>query len=437
MRRVQRSEPAERTREVAVVLRAPCELDGRAPRRIIRFAVAPGRREDGRQVVRVVVVTRALRACATDRIGESSGIAEVGQRRGAHSGRRRRVEIAQHAPQQHVTREVEGLLARVVRRRLVRGDEAEGGAPRQQRADDLVAPRRVPVGELRFSGEPGVVLQQQEWVELLIELKDRILRDAVRERRARPPTTGALRRVEQPADESVHHRADTLVMRRELEQHATDVVRVTRPDQRQDLVIRQDRDEVIAGSRSCAVERIGRGTADRAIRLGRPADTLPPRTTFAHLSADEIVSVAREDDRLADRILERVAESDRDDERQAHPGREVRVCWERDSGRRAEVAVIEPDELPVLACRGIRSRRRQRAAGGQLRVGGAAEPHPAVPLDPDANVVLVRGDADDLQRARAATRSQRDCLEAGVTGMVEDRERKRVLDQERLRLAGC
>src|SRR5206468_4990551 len=195
-------------------------------------------------------------------------------------------------------------------------------------------------GDLSFSGEPGVVLQQQEWVELLIELKDRILRRAVRERRARPPTTGPLRRVEQPAEESVHHRADTLIMRRELEQHATDVVRVTRPDQRQDLVIRQDRDEVIAGSRSCTVERIGRGTADRAIGLGRPADTLPPRTTFAHLSADKSVSVAREDDRLADRILERVAESDRDDERQAHPGREVRVCWERDSGRRAEVAVI-------------------------------------------------------------------------------------------------
>src|SRR5206468_2924225 len=163
-------------------------------------------------------------------------------------------------------------------------------------------------GDLSFSGEPGVVLQQQEWVELLIELKDRILGDAVRERRARPPTAGPLRRLEQPAQESVHHRADTLVMRRELEQHATDVVRVTRPDQRQDLVIRQDRDEVIAGSRSCAVERIGRGTADRAIRLGRPADTLPPRTTLAHLSADEIVSLARERDRLADRLIERFGE---------------------------------------------------------------------------------------------------------------------------------
>src|SRR5438094_502274 len=78
-----------------------------------------------------------------------------------------------------------------------------------------------------------------------------------------------------------------------------------------------------------------------------------------------------------------------------------------------------------------------RAAGGELRVGGAAEAHPAVPLDPDADVLLVRGDADDLQRAGAATRSQRERLEAGVTGMVEHRERKRVLDQERLRLAGC
>src|SRR5207249_5697091 len=110
--------------------------------------------------------------------------------------------------------------------------------------------------------------------------------------------------VRQPEKETSTDRADTLVRRRALERHATDVVRVTRPDQRQDLVIRQDRDEVIAGSRSCAVERIGRGTADRAIRLGRPADTLPPRTTFAHLSADEIVSLTREDDRLADRILE-------------------------------------------------------------------------------------------------------------------------------------
>src|SRR5947208_401810 len=74
MPRVQRSEPAELAREIAVVLATPRELDGRAPHRIVYVAEPPPRREDRREVVRIVVVTGTDAAPAAHGVGEASGV---------------------------------------------------------------------------------------------------------------------------------------------------------------------------------------------------------------------------------------------------------------------------------------------------------------------------------------------------------------------------
>jgi hypothetical protein len=90
-----------------------------------------------------------------------------------------------------------------------------------------------------------VILQQEQREELLIELKGRILRRAVRKRCTRPPAGGALRGLEQPVEESIDHGAHALVARREREQHSADVIRVARPDERKDLVISEYRDSEV------------------------------------------------------------------------------------------------------------------------------------------------------------------------------------------------
>src|SRR5687768_1719183 len=119
MSRVQRAESTESTGEVPLVCRTPSELDRRAPDRIVGVAEAPGRREHRREIVRVVVMTRAVAACAADRVSEASRVGEAGPRRIADVGRRPWIEIAEDSPEQDMTREVERLLERIVGGRFV------------------------------------------------------------------------------------------------------------------------------------------------------------------------------------------------------------------------------------------------------------------------------------------------------------------------------
>ena len=90
-----------------------------------------------------MVMARAFAACAADRVREASRVGEACPSRIAHLGGRARIEIAKHAPEQDVAREMEWLLERIVGGSLVGGDEAEGGAPREQRMQHLVAHARV------------------------------------------------------------------------------------------------------------------------------------------------------------------------------------------------------------------------------------------------------------------------------------------------------
>ena len=59
-----------------------------------------------------------------------------------------------------------------------------------------------------------------------------------------------------------------------------------------------------------------------------------------------------------------------------------------------------------------------------------------MPFDRDADGRVARGDAHDLQGAATAPWRQGEHLDARVARVVEDCERQRILDQERLGLAG-
>ena len=122
---MQRTQTAERPWEVAFVRLAPRERDRRAPLRIVRAAKAPPRCEDRRQVVRVVIVTRAGALRADDRVREPFLAREVLERRGSYLFRRAMPEGPQHMPEQDVAREVEGLTQRVIGRRLGRRNQTE------------------------------------------------------------------------------------------------------------------------------------------------------------------------------------------------------------------------------------------------------------------------------------------------------------------------
>src|SRR5207237_5996314 len=75
--RVQRSEAAKLAGEIALIRFAPGERDRLAPERLARVAEPPTRREHRGQVVRVVVVARALATRTGHRIRESPVDREV------------------------------------------------------------------------------------------------------------------------------------------------------------------------------------------------------------------------------------------------------------------------------------------------------------------------------------------------------------------------
>src|SRR5438477_603217 len=130
--RVQRPKAAEPAREISLVRVAPSESDRLPPEGIARGAEPPPRREDRGEIVRIVIVARALASRAGHGVRESPFDREVFERRGADLLGRRMLERTEDMPEQHVAREVIRLPQGVVRRRLGGRHQAEGRPTLQQ-----------------------------------------------------------------------------------------------------------------------------------------------------------------------------------------------------------------------------------------------------------------------------------------------------------------
>src|SRR5438309_10460264 len=102
---MQRTQTAERPWEVAFVRLAPRERDRRAPLQIVRAAKAPPRCEERRQVVRVMIVTRASALRADDRVREPFLAREVLERSSMYVFRRALPEGPLHMTEQDMARE--------------------------------------------------------------------------------------------------------------------------------------------------------------------------------------------------------------------------------------------------------------------------------------------------------------------------------------------
>src|SRR5438552_1513125 len=152
----------------------------------------------------------------------------------------RTIERRKYAPQEDVAGEVERLDQGIVGRRLSCGDEPEWGAGREETVDHVAARRHVLLAQGRIAGEARVVGEQKEGPELLVELKRGIFDGPRRERRTRPPSIDGFRDFEAPADELLDKRGDPRVARADREKRTAHAVRIPRPHERQDLVIRED-----------------------------------------------------------------------------------------------------------------------------------------------------------------------------------------------------
>ena len=155
-------------------------------------------------------------------------------------------------------------------------------------------------------------------------------------------------------------------------------------------MVREDRDQIVAGARGRAVERVRGRAADRAVRLGVPSDPLPPRAPLAHLLTHQLVALTREQHRLADGVVQRQGQRDRHDDRHARTGRDLAARRQRDGHRSPELAVVDPDQLTLLTEGRALGRGRERAARGQLRVRRARESHRSLPVRADPGIA-VRG----------------------------------------------
>ncbi len=195
---------AEPAREISLIRFAPGESDRLAPERVVRGAEPPPRREHRGEIVRVVIVARALPSRAGHRICESPFVREVFERRGADIPSRWMRERSQDVPEQHVAREVIWLPQRVVGRRLGRRHEAEGRPapkyPLQHRAAIVAETFAHDV----LSGQSNVVRDEQQRVKLLVELERNILGLTRSERGAGPRAIRPLRDFEEPGNETVH-----------------------------------------------------------------------------------------------------------------------------------------------------------------------------------------------------------------------------------------
>ena len=91
-----------------------------------------------------------------------------------------------------------------------------------------------------------MVGDEERRIELLVQLERDVFGLATRQRRARPRALAALRDLEEPHDELLDREDRSRLVRTERKERAADVIGVPRPDERQDLVVGDDRDGAVA-----------------------------------------------------------------------------------------------------------------------------------------------------------------------------------------------
>src|SRR5207237_7599178 len=138
-----------------------------------------------------------------------------------------------------------------------------------------------------LSGQPSVIRDEQKRVKLLVELERDVLGLARSERGPWPRGVGPLGNLEKPPDKTVHGGASAGLPRCSREKGAADVVRVARPNKRQDLVGGDDRDDVLADARGRTDGRVSDAAADIVTELAFVHGTRTRRSSrAAHSSGD-------------------------------------------------------------------------------------------------------------------------------------------------------
>ena len=253
------------------------------------------------------------------------------------------------------------------------------------------------------------------------------------ERGAWPRAVGPLRDLEEPGDETVHRRTNAGFSGCGREKRAADVVGIASPNQRQDLVVGDDRHDVVAGSRRRAVEGVGDAATDLVSAIVVQTETRPQRPSRANLVGDEPSTVSRDGARFSERRLEVAPQGDREDELCRGAFADPDRPRQYDDDRRVEYAVVDPDHRPIAPL-GRRDRRMwDRPPFGDLGVVGPSEARSPAPFRHENARLWTCGDADELHEAGPEGRRDRPHFDPSVVVLVY-RTRNGVLVEEGI---GC
>ena len=365
-----------------------------------------------------MVVARALATRTGHRIRESPVDREVLQRRGPDLLRRGMRERPQDVPEQHVAREVVRLSQRIVGRCLGRRHKTECRPASEEPVQRGTARVAVTLAHHVLSGQPSVIRDEQKGVKLLVELERDVLGLARSERGAWPRAVGPLRNLEKPGDESVHGGASAGLPRCGRQKRAADVVGVARPNKRQDLVVGDDRYDVLADARGRAVERVRDAATDLVSGLAVQPETGPQRSSRAHLVGGEPSPVFRDGASFGERRLKVAAQCDCEDELRRSALADLDRRRQYDGDRSVEHAVVDPQHRPITTRDGRDRRMRDRAPFGDLGVVGPTEARPSAPVRYDDAGLWTSRDADELRETCPEGRRDRPHFDPSVLVLV-------------------